>query len=75
MKVRLIKGNEKRPVLIGENRPTPHNPVLTYLGALRYARQNMPEDLRRAGFSASIFISNAETHGGEWFRVCYGKRV
>lgn len=65
----------KRPVLIGENRPTSHSPIMTMAGALRYAKRMMPDDLKRAGFTASIFTSDAETHDGLWFRVNYGKVV
>ncbi|MET0375642.1 MAG: hypothetical protein ABW128_15470 [Rhizorhabdus sp.] len=64
---------EKRPVIIGEGRPTCYSPILTMDGAMRYAKRHMPEKLRDAGFTASIFASNAEDHGGLWFRVCYGK--
>lgn len=67
--------NDKRPVLIGENRPDQYSPVMTHKDALRYARRIMPADLKRAGFVASIFASDAELHGGLWYRVCYGKTV
>lgn len=66
---------EKRPVVISEHRPSAFNPVMTRAGALRYANQMMPADLRKAGFTASIFASDLETHGGLWFRVNYGKTV
>ena len=66
---------EKRPVVIGEHRPSAFNPVMTKAGALRYANQMMPKDLRKAGFTASIFESDLETHGGLWFRVNYRKTV
>ena len=66
---------EKRPVVISEHRPSAFNPVMTRAGALSYANQMMPADLRKAGFTASIFASDLETHGGLWFRVNYGKTV
>jgi hypothetical protein len=64
---------EKRPVIIGENRPNSYSPTMTKSGALRYARRIMPKDLVRAGFSASIFASDPELHGGLWWRVNYSK--
>lgn len=66
---------EKRPVVIGEHRPSAFNPIMTRAGALRYANKMMPADLRKAGFTASIFESDFETHGGLWYRVNYGKTV
>ena len=48
---------EVRPVVIGEHRPSAFNPVMTRGNALRFANQHMPDDLRRAGFKASIFAS------------------
>jgi hypothetical protein len=70
-----LAANARRPVVVGGHRPGPYNPVKTYAGALRYAEQMMPRDLRLAGFKASVFISDAEIHGGEWFRVSFGKVV
>ena len=66
---------EVRPVVIGEHRPSAFNPVMTLEKALRFANQNMPDDLRRAGFKASIFASSIEIHGGLWWRVNYGKTI
>lgn len=63
----------KRPVLIGGNRPDRFSPIMTRAGALRMARRIMPADLKRAGFTASIFASDPELHGGTWFRICYSK--
>ena len=67
--------NEKRPVIISENRPTAYSPIMTLRAAKRYAEQMMPADLRRAGFSAGVFVSDAEIHGGSWYRVGFGKKV
>lgn len=66
---------EKRPLLFGENRPSQYSPIVSEQQALRIAQRAMPADLKRAGFIASIFTSDIETHGGAWFRVNYGKRV
>ena len=71
----MTSEQERRPVVIGEHRPSAYNPVMTRAGALRYANQMMPADLRRAGFVASIFASDAEIHGGLWFRVNYSKVI
>jgi hypothetical protein len=32
----------------------------------------MPRDLKKAGFTTSVFQSDAEIHGGEWLRINYG---
>lgn len=65
---------EKRPVVIGEYRPSPYNPVMTREAALRYANAMMPADLKRAGFIASIFESDMQIHGGLWYRINYSKK-
>jgi hypothetical protein len=66
---------EKRPVRAGSSGelPTP----MTRRQALRWGEQNMPKDLKRAGWTCSVFASDAEIHGGLWFRVnySYGSRV
>jgi len=67
--------SERRPVLLGENRPDASSPVMSKAAALRHAERIMPADLRRAGFIASIFSSDPEIHGGSWFRINYGKTV
>lgn len=41
--------------------------------ARRYGEKNMPRDLRRAGFKAHVFESDAQIHGAHYFRVTYGK--
>jgi len=35
----------------------------------------MPADLKRAGFQAFVGRSDAEMHGGVWYRISYGKKV
>ena len=62
---------EKRPVVIGEHRPSAFNPIMTFNQALRYADKMMPADLKKARFKASIFVPDLETHGGLWYRVNY----
>jgi len=65
---------EKLPVRAGCGNnafPVP----MTQKQALRYGEQNMPADLKRAGFVCSIFRSDPEIHGGDWFRINYGKTV
>jgi len=66
---------EKRALLFGENRPGAYSPIVTKARALQIARQAMPADLKRAGFVASIFASDAELHGGTWWRVNYSKAL
>ena len=46
---------------------------LTMKQAERYGRNAMPEDLKRAGFVCSVFLTTREIHGGEWLRVNYSK--
>lgn len=49
---------------------TPDNPagiVVSEKGALKFAQQNMPKDLRRAGFVASVFP------GARGWSINYGK--
>ena len=46
---------------------------MTRAQAQRYGEKNMPNDLRKAGFKALVSRSCAEIHGGNWFRVSYGK--
>jgi hypothetical protein len=47
---------------------------MTRKQAMRYGQRNMPTDLKRAGFETVIFRSDPELHGGDWFRINYGKR-
>lgn len=61
---------EKRIVKVGLH--TIDRPM-TRKQAQRYGERNMPADLRRAGFQCVVFASDREMHGGEWFRVNYGK--
>jgi len=46
---------------------------MTINQAERYARKAMPSDLKRAGFSASVSLTDREIHGGEWLRINYTK--
>lgn len=46
---------------------------LTMKQAERYGRNAMPQDLKRAGFFCSVFLTSREIHGGEWLRVNYSK--
>lgn len=49
--------------------------LMTREEAYRYGDTHMPNDLRRAGFETIIARSDAELHGGVWFRINYGKIV
>lgn len=62
--------SQKLPVKIGLS--TLEMPM-TRQQALRYGERAMPNDLRRAGFHTTVARSDVEIHGGEWFRVNYGK--
>lgn len=49
--------------------------MVTAMGALQWARANMPRDLRHAGFIATV-TRGKEAHQGRYrpcWRVCYGK--
>jgi hypothetical protein len=48
---------------------------MTHKQALRWGNQNMPADLKRAGFETVIFTSNVEIHGSLFLRVNYGRSV
>ena len=67
----VISSTEKRPVMVGSTRL--HVP-LTYAQAKRYGDQNMPPQMRRAGFDTVVFVSDAEINGGTFYRINYGKK-
>ncbi len=46
---------------------------MTRAQAQRYGEKNIPKDLRRDGFKTAVSRSCAEIHGGNWFRISYGK--
>lgn len=60
---------EKLPVKVGILTLDNH---MTRAQALRYGRQHMPSDLKRVGFDTFVSKSDAEMHGGVWFRISYG---
>ena len=43
--------------------------------ALRWGNRHMPADLKRVGFECFVGKSDAEMHGGVWFRISYGYKV
>ena len=49
--------------------------VMTLKQARRYAEKTMPADLRRAGFNAGVFVSDAYINGDLFYRIGYGKRA
>ena len=64
-----VKARTALPVKVGIGTlPRP----MTREQAHRYGERNMPADLRRAGFQTVVFRSDAEIHGGDWFRINYG---
>lgn len=68
------KATEVRPVRIGSGRECLPKPM-TKAQALRYAKRNMPRDLAKAGFVASVFTSDPEIHGASFFRINYSMHV
>lgn len=61
--------SEKREVLVGLDRL----PAMTKNAAKKWGERNMPRDLKAAGFTTTVFESDAELHGGSWYRINYGK--
>ena len=45
---------------------------MTRSAAQRYGQQNMPRDLKAAGFECVVARSDPELHGGNWYRINYG---
>lgn len=45
---------------------------MTRKQAMRLGQRLMPADLKRAGFETIVCRSDAEMHGGTWFRINYG---
>lgn len=52
-----------------------HDKPMTREQAMRYGLRHMPKDLKRAGFDCIVARSVEWMHGGNWFRINYGKRV
>lgn len=48
---------------------------MTRAQAMRLGVRNMPADLKRVGFECFVSKSDAEMHGGVWFRISYGKKT
>jgi hypothetical protein len=48
---------------------------MTRKGAMRWGTRHMPADLKRVGFECFVSQSDAEMHGGVWYRVSYGYKV
>jgi len=61
---------EKRIVKVGCGRL---DRAMTYKQAMNYAKRNMPGDLKKAGFTPSVFVSDPAINGGSFYRVNYGK--
>lgn len=61
---------EKLPVKIGIGTL---DKELTREQAIRYANKNIPSDLKRAGFKATVSKTDQELHGGVWYRINYMK--
>jgi hypothetical protein len=46
---------------------------MTAAQARLWGAKNMPADLKRCGFQVCLFRSDLEIHGGDYFRVSFGK--
>lgn len=46
---------------------------MTRKQAEQYGWKVMQLDIRRAGFVCSVYRTDKEIHGGEWFRINYSK--
>ena len=67
----VYKTMEKLMVKVGASTlPKP----MTREQAQRWGERNMPADLKRAGFVTVVGKSDAEMHGGVWFRVNWGRK-
>lgn len=65
-----MEDRQKLPVKIGiSSLEMP----MTRKQAERYGRNAMPADLKRAGFVCTVIKTDAQIHGGEWFRINYSK--
>lgn len=64
-----VSGGLRMKIRGSETLDNPTGIVVTEAGALRFARANMPADLRRAGFVASVFP------GARGWSINYGKTV
>ena len=48
---------------------------MTFNQALRCGKNAMPNDLKRAGFKCTIFRSDKEINGSDFYSINYGKVV
>jgi hypothetical protein len=46
---------------------------MTEKQAKAYGERNIPQGLRRAGFVVSVFRSDSEIHGADFYRINYSK--
>lgn len=58
---------QKMKIRGSETLDRPGGLVVTRAGAEKFARQNMPRDLLRAGFESYV------TEGARGWNICYGK--
>lgn len=47
--------------------------LMTHKQALRYGKNAMPADLKKAGFECIVFRSDPQINGGNFYRINYGK--
>lgn len=67
-----VKAQESLPVRVGCGRETLDRPM-TVRQARLWGNQNMPRDLKRAGFEVVVFRSDPDINDGNFLRVSYGK--
>ena len=68
----MTKINERAKLKVKVGNSSLETPM-TYKQALRYGKNAMPEDLKRAGFQCTVFRSDRTLHGSDFYRINYGK--
>lgn len=43
--------------------------------AQKYGDRHMDQGLKRVGFSASVYVTTLDLHGGEWIRITVSKSI
>ena len=68
----MTKINEREKLKVKVGNSSLETPM-TYKQSLRYGKNAMPEDLKRAGFQCTVFRSDRTLHGSDFYRINYGK--
>ena len=64
------QGEERLPVKLGIGESKTR---MTRAQALKWGEKHMDPALKRAGFTCYVSRSDPTLHGGDWFRINYGK--